>query len=294
MRARAASAPKLREVERPSSGAADEEVPGRVFWLIVHSERPQAELALYEEGRRAWPDVPLDPAVFHRYVAERAPVEKHASLRGADLYIACACGCGDERALAAFDHHYLAQVPAFLARSRPTERLVEDVRQLLRERLFLEGKIAQYSGGGSLQAWLRVVTLRVASNLRRQDRQHEELHEALPGTAMDPELAAIRRRYGSEFETALREALASLDSEGRTMLRLFYIDGLNIDRIAVVFGVSRATIGRRMIAVRQGIVEDMHRRLAEKLGASHEELASLLRAVRSDLAMSLSVVLGDG
>ncbi|HEX8794262.1 MAG TPA: sigma-70 family RNA polymerase sigma factor [Polyangiaceae bacterium] len=259
----------------------------------MRPEYPESQVDLYEEGRRAWPDIALDPEAFHRHVAERVPAGEGASVRGGDLYIACACASGDERALAAFDRHYLAEVPAFLARSRPSERLVEDVRQLLRERLFVDGKIAQYSGRGTLQAWLRVVTLRVTANLRRQDRNHEELHDALPGTAMDPELGVIRRRYGRQFEAALREALASLDAEDRTLLRLFYMDGLNIDRIAVVFGVSRATIGRRMIAVRQRIVDEMHRRLREAIGATQEELASLLRVVRSDLAMSLSVVLRD-
>jgi DNA-directed RNA polymerase specialized sigma24 family protein len=47
-------------------------------------------------------------------------------------------------------------------------------------------------------------------------------------------------------------AIAALDAEERTLLRLHYLDGLNIERIAVVFNVSRATIGRRVIAVRSG------------------------------------------
>lgn len=256
------------------------------------SEHSSPALDLYEEGRRAWPDIALDREAFERHLAERAPEKASgAPVRGGDLYIACACARGDERALEAFDRHFLAEVPSFLAARNPSQRLIDDVRQLLRERLFVEGRIDQYSGRGSLQAWLRVVTLRLTSNLRRQDRHHEELHEAIPAAAIDPELQVIRGRYGREFQAALRASLDSLDAEERTLLRLFYIDGLNIERIGVVFGVSRATVGRRMIAVRERIVDEMHRMLREKLGASQEELASLLRAVRSDLAMSLSVVL---
>ncbi|HTQ42858.1 MAG TPA: sigma-70 family RNA polymerase sigma factor [Polyangiaceae bacterium] len=259
---------------------------------MVPPEHPSKEPDLYEEGRRAWPDIALDREVFDRHVAERAPEQdSRASLRGGDLYIACACGRGDDRALEAFDRRYLTEVPSFLAGRNPSQRLVDDVRQLLRERLFVEGKIHQYSGRGSLQAWLRVVTLRLTSNLRRQDRHHEELHDALPAMAMDPELQVIRGRYSREFQVALRAALDALDAEERTLLRLFYLDGLNIDRIGVVFGVSRATVGRRMISVRERILDEMHRLLRLKLGASQEELASLLRAVRSELAMSLSVVL---
>ncbi|HEY8041673.1 MAG TPA: hypothetical protein VIF15_17830, partial [Polyangiaceae bacterium] len=88
--------------------------------------------------------------------------------------------------------------------------------------------------------------------------------------------------------------LLGLDAEDRSMLRLHYIDGLNIGRIAAVFQVSRATIGRRMIAVRKRIVEEAHRLLGERLKATPEELESLLRVVRSDLAISLSAVLGEG
>ena len=166
------------------------------------------------------------------------------------------------------------------------------MRQLIRERLFVEGKITGYSGRGPLAAWLRVVTLRVASDLRSRERPHAEIAD-VPGTAIDPELGIIQRRYGGAFRTALRDALAGLDAEERSLLRLHYLDGLNIERIGVVFQVSRATIGRRMIAVRERIIEDTYRLLRERLKITPGELESLLRVVRSDLAISLSGVLAE-
>ena len=250
--------------------------------------------ALYDEGRRAWPDIVVAPAAFTRWLADRATNGGPVALQIADLYIACACAAGDERALAAFERRYLSEVEGFLASVKPTPGLVDDVRQQLRDQLFVAGKIGQYSGRGSLRAWLRVVTLRLTSNLRRQERRHEALHEAIPDARIDPELAIIRKRHGRDFEEALGRAMASLEADDRTLLRLHYLDGLNIDRIAIVFGVSRATVGRRLIAVRERILEEAHRQLSERLGASRADLASLLRAIRSDLAMSLSVVLRDG
>ena len=93
--------------------------------------------------------------------------------------------------------------------------------------------------------------------------------------------------------TALQDALAGLQCEERTVLRLFYLDGLNMERIAALLRVSRATIGRRMIALRSQIVKDTHRLLCERLGATPNELKSLLRYVKSDLAMSLSALLRE-
>jgi RNA polymerase sigma-70 factor (ECF subfamily) len=251
-------------------------------------------ITMCEAGRHAWPEVALERRIFEQYVVERGPSPGDwLSLRPADLYLACACAQRDPRALAEFENHYLCEVPAFLARSNATARFIDDVRQQLRERLFVEGKITQYSGRGALTSWLRVVTVRAASNLRRQDRPHADIDEVVLGTAIDPELDVIRRRYGDTFRTALRDAIAGLDMDDRNLIRLHYIDGLNIERIAVVFRVSRATIGRRMIAVRERILAETNRLLRERLNATPSELDSLLRVVRSQLGMSLSDALRE-
>jgi RNA polymerase sigma-70 factor (ECF subfamily) len=103
----------------------------------------------------------------------------------------------------------------------------------------------------------------------------------------------MQRRYGPTFRQALRDALVGLDAEDRNLLRLYYLEGLNIGSIAVVFHVSRATIGRRVLAVRQRLMEDMRRLLRGRLKATPTELESLMRVVRSDLAVSISVVLRE-
>jgi RNA polymerase sigma-70 factor (ECF subfamily) len=249
---------------------------------------------LFEAGAAAWPEVSLDPEAFARYVEERAPDdEQRSGLRAEEIYLACACAGGDARAVALFDERYLADVPMFLARSHPSERTIADVRQQLRERLFVDRKIAQYSGRGPIRSWLRVVTLRVATDLHRQDRAHAELDESVPTQALDPELALVKLRYGEAFRAALRDAFAALSKEERSVLRLHYLDGLNADRIALVIGVSRATATRRIAAARDRVLDETHRLLRVRLNATQKELESLLGVVRSDLAMSLSVVLRE-
>ncbi len=250
---------------------------------------------MFEEGRTAWPDVALARDLFDAYVVERIAGDDDASrLHAGELYLACACANGARGALESFEARYLAGVPAHLAGMGATEGFVDEVRQAVRERLFVEDKIRQYSGRGSLASWLRVVTVRVALNLREKDKPHDEIDEALPAAAVDPELAVIQRRYGPEFRAAVRDALAALDPEDRGILRRYYLDGRNIARIGAVFKLSRATVGRRMIAIREQLVETCHRLLRERLHASPEELESLLRLVRSDLALSVSAVLREG
>lgn len=248
--------------------------------------------SLFERGRRAWPTIALERDVFARRVEAHAADEDPAEVRAEDLYLACACEQGDARALAEFEAHYLAQVPSFLARTSPSDRFVDDVRQQLRERLFVARKIGQYSGRGTLSSWLRVVTVRVAANLRRAERP-PALEEVIPARVVSPELAVMQRRYGEPFRVALRDAIAGLAPDERSLLRLQYVDGLNIDRIAIVFGVSRATIGRRMIAVRERVLQETHRLLGERLRATPDELRSLVRLLRSQLAVSLSALLRD-
>jgi RNA polymerase sigma-70 factor (ECF subfamily) len=249
---------------------------------------------MLEQGRRAWPDLTVDADAFRRHVEERAGSDaERARLRAADLYLACACASADPRALAELDNKFLCEVAAFLAPTNPDARFVDDVRQRVRERLFVEGKIASYSGRGALASWLRVVTVRVASNLRENPARHVALADDIAAPAIDPELAVIQRRYGEMFRAALSDVLAGLDAEERSLLRFHYLDGLNIDRIAIVFHVSRATVGRRLVATRERIARGVHELLRERLSATPQELDSLFRVVRSQIELSLSGLLAE-
>jgi RNA polymerase sigma-70 factor (ECF subfamily) len=250
---------------------------------------------LYDAGRAAWPGIEIDAEVFASQISE-----PDDSLHAGDLYLACACGLGDAAAIAAFDEKYISQVPSFLARTRATSAQIDEVRQQLRTRLLLSAdgkrpKICEYSGRGALGSWLRVVALRVASNLRRGDKQHVELDDdSGPPQAMpqlDPEMALIRNKYGAAFQSAFNDAFVALTPEQRNLFRLHYLDGLNIDRIGVVFSVSRATVGRMMISAREKLMEATLERMQSQLQISPSELTSLLGVVKSQLEVSLRTLL---
>lgn len=258
---------------------------------------------LVDAGRAAWKDAAIDAPAFVRYVAARSPGATPAHLdrlQAADLYLACACAAGDAASLAALDRRYLAPLPQILARKGTALDVAEEVVQALRERLFVgaggaRARIVDYDGRGSLAGWLRVAAIRAASNARRDEAHRHGVAEdaASPAlmTAVDPELALIKRRYGEAFQAALRDAFAALAPEERNVLRLHFLDGLNLDAIGRALGMSRATVGRRMIAGRARVLDETLRLLGERLPASPAELQSLLAIVRSKLDVSLGALM---
>ena len=254
------------------------------------------------DAREAWPLLGVNDAEYVRYVAERAPggeASRLSELHAADVYLACACASGNEGAIAALDRHYLAKLPPLLVRTGTQRAAADEVVQSLRERLFVPGKrtarITQYSGRGPLGGWLRVVATRAASTLRRDETTRAAVaYDAGPPAALhcvDPELAAIQRRYGGAFNQAFKDAFASLTTEERSALRLYFVDGLNIEHIGHALGLSRATVGRRMITARERLLEETLRLLGERLHATPTELESLLGVVRSKLEVSLASLL---
>src|SRR5678809_136146 len=103
-------------------------------------------------------------------------------LRPADLYLACACARSVPGAIAAFDRDYMKEVDIALARMRIGPPKLSDVKQLVRQRLFVgggtsgtptsPGKIAEYGGRGDLRRWVRSVAVRTCLNdLRKGKRE---------------------------------------------------------------------------------------------------------------------------
>jgi RNA polymerase sigma-70 factor (ECF subfamily) len=252
---------------------------------------------MLQAGRAAWPEVAVEPDAFARFVEAREPdAAQHASLHAADLYLACACAAGDPAALSAFERAYLAQVEGFLRGVRATADLVDEVRQVLREKLFLgeRPRIEDYSGRGTLASWLRVAAVRAASNLRRSEGARDRVEAKAPAASpvpLDPELALVRARHAGEFERALRDAFAGLDERERNLLRLHFLDGLGIDGLAPVFGVHRATAARWLAAARTRLHDGVLALLEARLEIDARELESLARVVRSELEISLQSLL---
>ena len=212
--------------------------------------------------------------------------------RAADLSLASGCARGEAAALREFEATVLSRVPQFLARLDASAALCDDVKQALRAELLVAagGKapgIAGYAGRGDLAAWVRVVAIRTALRLKKAERRAPpDEGDPLLGKG-DPELDYLKLRYRGACEEAFRGALATLSSRERLYLRLHYVEGLSLDRIASLYRVHRATIARRLAAHRDKLHDQTRARLREVLQLRDSEFESLLGLVRSQLAVSL-------
>lgn len=263
-------------------------------------------LELVAEGRAAWPDVVVEPVRLIGFIAARLDGEVDgagalATLRPGDLYLACACAAGDKVALAAFDHHFMREVDIALARMRIGPPRSSDVKQMVRQRLFVgdgsPGKIAEYAGRGDLRRWVRSVAVRTCLNDLRKGK-HEVLTDddqliaqhAMPGD--DPEIEYMKRTYSAEFRAAFSDAMAQLGPREQTLLRYHHIDGLNIDEIGAIYRVHRVTAFRWLEKAKETLVLATLGALRTRLNVSPKELDSVLRLIRSQVHLSLVRHLG--
>ncbi len=252
-------------------------------------------------GREAWPDVPLAPEAFVEHVAERArgrsdPVNAIQTLHAADLFLACACARGIPAALAQLERVHLSRVPALVRRIDPSTAFAEEVAQSIRESLLVPSKgaasrIANYSGRGALSSWIRVVAVRTALRIRHEQRLaavpiDAESEEELPGV-VDPELNYLKVRYGRVYEEAIGAALGSLSDRDALLLKLNYVDGLNIDRIGALFGVDRSTVARWRARILGALLANMREILERRVSLTASQFDSLLALVRSQLAVNI-------
>jgi len=255
---------------------------------------------MHAGARRTWPAFSVEAADFVRYAAERLDVkagldEALAALRASDLYLACGCARGDPGALRAFGDKVLSQVPRFLAGLAASRSRCDEVAQELRAELLVRSpgaipRIADYSGRGDLASWLRVVAIRSALRLRREQTKLAGDPESAGRPIfdpVDPELDYLKLRYRADYERAFQGALSKLSKRERLYLRLHYVDGLSLDKLGGLYRVHRSTIARRLAAHRQKLYETTRELLRERLRVSDSEFESLLALVRSQLAVSI-------
>jgi RNA polymerase sigma-70 factor (ECF subfamily) len=264
------------------------------------SSKERLESALREavsRGRAAWPTLAVDVDGFVAHVAARVPADGDpeaalTALFAGDLYLAYRCQSNDPEALKALEAAHLIELPV-LARIDSSPAFADEVRQRLRVHLFVDGKIAEYSGRGPLAGWLRVVALRLGHMMKRAVKREvsddDGAAELLAGG--DPELDFIKQRYREPFVQAVRDAVKSLDKRSRTLLRLNLVDRLNIDKIGTLYGVHRATVATWIASAREAILMATRKQLQEQLKLSKGEFESLMGLVVSNLEVSLNRLL---
>lgn len=262
---------------------------------------------LTDRAQRAWPDLPLTSEVFVRHLANTLDakevdiLEVLRSCHAEDLYLACACAAGINEARAAFALRFQDTLEMAIRRVDASPAFVDEVRQLLHQRLFFEsgeqfGRIAGYRGRGPLAGWAAITAQRIALNVCEQDSARERAHQRASDHALlmptdDPELRFLKERYAPEFERAFAEALDRISTRDRAILGFRIVSKLTLERIGVIYNVDESTASRWFKAARTHLETEAESILRIRLKLSKKEMQSLARLVASQLDVSIARLL---
>lgn len=241
-------------------------------------------------GAAAWPDLSVSAQVFEAWLRARADDADIDRLEVEDLFLACACAQGNDRAIRAFHQRFDPEIGVALHRLGVTADAAKDVRQAVVSKLFLGDapKIASYSGRGSLTHWVRAVAAREALGVRRTAVRRDRLLDAAGDLAPeDPELGFLKQRYRGEFREAFGRALAGLSDEDRVVLRHRFVDELTLDQLAAACGVHRATAARWLSRIRSDLLDATRGELQARLRVDRSEFDSILRLIQSKFDVSV-------
>jgi RNA polymerase sigma-70 factor (ECF subfamily) len=252
-------------------------------------------------------------ATVEKYLLRHKPqagaaeiVEFIDALHAEELTLVVACERGDAGAWDDLMGQYRATVLSAARASSAGEAEAEELAGSVWAELYglraradgrPAGKLAYYSGCGSLGGWLRAVVGQLAIDRHRRtsrlvqteepsefDRAVAESNESdgwRPQASRDPESALAESDAAHAVEEALARALGGLDAEDRLLVRLYYFDGLKLKEAGALLGVHEATASRRLTRVHAEVRRRVESTLAGEHRWTREEVARTLSEVSS-------------
>ena len=163
------------------------------------------------------------------------------------------------------------------------------------------GKLAYYSGAGSLGGWLRAVVGQLAIDRHRREARlvHTEEDAELDrltrdagvetmtsdgfGANASPEDTLANALASTAVEKALARALTDLEDEDRLLVKLYYFDGLRLREAGAVLGFHEATASRRLTRIHHDVRKRVERELMDEHGWTKSEAAQSLAQVATAL-----------
>lgn len=253
---------------------------------------------LHAEGSLKWPSIAVDLETFQKYCAricEDSASADDLRAHASDVYLCCACICGNAAAMRLFEQEAYEVARGAIARVYRNPEFVRETLQDFWQKLLVgpEARIQGYRGRGPLQAWLRVAAARLAIDRQRAERnqasRETDLGECLAEQEFGPESTLMRERFHVPFRDALRKAVAQLTHKERNLLRMHIVGRCSIDQIGRAYRVHRATAARWLELARAHILESVRTEL--ELRGNHltdSEFRSVARVVGGDLELEVS------
>jgi len=171
------------------------------------------------------------------------------------------------------------------------------------------GKLAYYSGAGSLGGWLRAVVGQLAIDRHRREarlvhtEEDAELDRLTRDGAIDtngsdgfradatPEETLATNVAAEAVEQALARALKSLEDEDRLLVKLYYFDGLRLREAGAVLGFHEATASRRLTRIQNDVRKRVEKELMDEHGWTKSEATRLLSQIATTLQTDIESLL---
>jgi RNA polymerase sigma-70 factor (ECF subfamily) len=251
-------------------------------------------------------DDPNTPAVeINKFVDE---------MQADDLCLIIACERGDEKAWNDLVERFTATVRSAARSASANEDAAEDLAQSIWAELYglrtrkdgrPAGKLAYYSGRGSLAGWLRAVIAQLSvDTFRKQSKlvqaeedtdlerlareaQVSETQTFAASGIQNPEQALSNRFAEADLQAALAQAVRGLEAEDKLLVKLYYFDDLRLREAGVVLGVHEATASRRLSRIQTDLRKRVGQILVDEKGWTKAEtersFAEVARYLDTDL-----------
>jgi RNA polymerase sigma-70 factor (ECF subfamily) len=264
----------------------------------------EALAGAFAAGRAAFPGIELDASTFAAWIADRAPegtepVQAIREMHTTDLFLACGCARRDARALQYFETRIMPAVAPAVARIDPDPEFAIDVAQDVRVKLLVDeperaARIGSYIGRGPLTSFVQVAAMRTAYSMKRvkspASMPDDELHE-IPIVVTSADDAHFRAEFVGPFRSAFRDALASLSTRDRNVLRLYLVEGVSAEAIGRMYRVHRATVARWLAETYESLLGETRKRMEKEHGIARNDFESFVGLMRSQLEVSLASAL---
>jgi RNA polymerase sigma-70 factor (ECF subfamily) len=207
-----------------------------------------------------------------------------------DLYLALACADGDDDAWREVERAHFAFIRDFAGRFLHGAE-AEDLAAAVIADLWQRRKIAQFQGRSSLRTWLGAVVTRMALNARASPRLRAAATAPDLATVDPPAPPAVGDDEGRALARLMQQAIDRLDAEEKLLLLFHYEQGLSLDAMAPLLGASKATLSRRISALRDRLRQNVETMAVAERGPRGAE--SLRPAIdRAHAEFDLAALLG--
>jgi RNA polymerase sigma-70 factor (ECF subfamily) len=224
---------------------------------------------------------------------DAAPDRRHGQVSRLvldDLYLALACADGDDDAWREFERAHFAFIRDFSARFLHGAE-AGDLASTVIADLWQRRKIAQFQGRSSLRTWLGAVVTRMALNAKASTRLRVAASAPDLATVDPPASSDVGDDEGRALARLMQQAIGRLEPDEKLLLLFHYEQGLSLDAMAPLLGASKATLSRRISALRDRLRQDVET-MAAALGGPRaaESLRPAIDRARAEF--DLAALLG--